>query len=1266
MKNSGLCSLVMAFLLSPIFLFASSVKIQTTSGTPVPGATVTIFDAGWQTLTETNPGEFPLPANVSPVIRVKVVLENMQFLDNTVSTAQDYVVPTVTVRTILLSSQGAGISGAQVETFLFGWHDHGVTNQSGVQSREMLPGSYRFKVSYQNGTESRFGVSVSNNPAGAMDVVFNTVAVNTRLEDSDGQGIENGEVRTLKAGWLVHGQTDANGDQITEMLPGDFLFQMRYKNGMDEKVAYSVPSGVQSHTLVFTTVTVNTRLLSSQGAGLSGGTPYVHRGNWDTLGTTQNGDSETEMLPGKYTFRMEFYGGRLTTGFITILGSNTSQNVDFQTVGVTTKLKESASAGGDPLPGAGVESFGFEWIDQGTTDSNGEVFREMLEGKYVFRVTYNNGAKRDNTIQILGTNTSQQVLFETVDVYVHLETSDGEGLAGGVVRSVNVGQEYHPVTDQDGISRRNMLPGKYNVLIQYNNGFDIKRRFDIQDETGAGRADIYFNTTTTNVRVEYQTGDGIDGVGVRHWRSGWSAVDSTECGDRITELLPGTYRIETNYNGQKQTNASAVVSGADMTVDFSYNDPNTPQVCPTEPDCVEDSIRYYVTSAFRQNGSSSGAGHSIWIPDLIYQGQTARFRFDADAQTYGFFDVTLDGSGARLHGIAQLYTGGVPPAGSGKRDFTGSYWVIDIPMIPKPGATPKIEQGSHQPLSVTELWRYFEIVLRPNPGQNFHIAGVDCPLDCANLTQITGGGSNDLGVQAGYTANGKNLGYGLSTWFDWDAYIDKDGDSHCSNGTRTHSFGSSLHGDINVDLEYLPCFGECPPGGVRYDMSNYNQGVNDHGVWMPAYFASGQTARFKWKQDSSFLDVYPDGTARAHGIAEVQTGGPLGTEFYFNMKFEAPLPTTGPKIEKASIQPPELRDTWEYFLLVEDSNIEMFELFGNRDADYSRRPSNGSKGLQIGAAANNKDSDFGASTWFYYDKYVNYDLTATSSRHGDLNVDLRADCDERNFGNCVATEVLATNQGLTINGNPVPANRSDWTKVLGPPQGGDAVGSFYSLGMGGDIVLHFGAPVANLSGNDIRLTETSYGNPSCNQYPEQAELFASQDGVNWFSLGVNCLDGEYDLGALDWAFYFRVLDVSPSGYTGGSGDGFDIDAVECLNGPYTGNSDSIAPLRISNFVFDPGHPVQDFEKLGTIRSVKSYPNPFSNQINLSYDIQGEAKVEIEILDMMGNVLETIESGKVVSGASTSTWEADGTIIPGVYFYSIRANDEVHRGKILKQ
>ena len=151
---------------------------------------------------------------------------------------------------------------------------------------------------------------------------------------------------------------------------------------------------------------------------------------------------------------------------------------------------------------------------------------------------------------------------------------------------------------------------------------------------------------------------------------------------------------------------------------------------------------------------------------------------------------------------------------------------------------------------------------------------------------------------------------------------------------------------------------------------------------------------------------------------------------------------------------------------------------------------------------------------------------------------------------CYATEVVSFNQKKQNDGSTVSASRSNPLSALGAPQNNDTQ-NFVSLGFGGDITLKFPSPIKNGAGNDVRVTESTFGNTSCARYPETIRAYASQDGCHFIWIGDGCQDTDFDLGSLAWAQYIKLVDISPIGatYQGTPiADAYDVDGVECLNG----------------------------------------------------------------------------------------------------------------------
>lgn len=154
------------------------------------------------------------------------------------------------------------------------------------------------------------------------------------------------------------------------------------------------------------------------------------------------------------------------------------------------------------------------------------------------------------------------------------------------------------------------------------------------------------------------------------------------------------------------------------------------------------------------------------------------------------------------------------------------------------------------------------------------------------------------------------------------------------------------------------------------------------------------------------------------------------------------------------------------------------------------------------------------------------------------------------FGECAATEFLSYTMGESSTGGPIEVQRTDPTKALGFPEN-DNTYNFVSLGYGGELIVGFNQLVMNGPGPDIRVFETTFNNEICDSYTETAEVFVSQDGLDYISLGTTCTnqDDAFDISdsdpSLEYILFVKIIDISPEGSA--SYDGFDVDAVTALH-----------------------------------------------------------------------------------------------------------------------
>ena len=202
--------------------------------------------------------------------------------------------------------------------------------------------------------------------------------------------------------------------------------------------------------------------------------------------------------------------------------------------------------------------------------------------------------------------------------------------------------------------------------------------------------------------------------------------------------------------------------------------------------------------------------------------------------------------------------------------------------------------------------------------------------------------------------------------------------------------------------------------------------------------------------------------------------------------------------------------------------------------------------------------------------------------------------------------------GTCKNGNAVPAARSIAANALDAAQNNNTI-NFVSLGFGGSLVVKFDYVIFNNpAATDIKVVETSFGNPACGSYPERAMVEGSLDNVNWTSFGELCLDGEVEIGNTP-VQYIRVTDRSAASSFGGSADAYDVDAIVVIN-PTCG---TLAARTAAEQIVDVINVANEEV------SSNLFPNPASDMTVLS--IEGTTANEtwtVSIADISGRVIST--------------------------------------------
>ena len=77
-----------------------------------------------------------------------------------------------------------------------------------------------------------------------------------------------------------------------------------------------------------------------------------------------------------------------------------------------------------------------------------------------------------------------------------------------------------------------------------------------------------------------------------------------------------------------------------------------------------------------------------------------------------------------------------------------------------------------------------------------------------------------------------------------------------------------------------------------------------------------------------------------------------------------------------------------------------------------------------------------------------------------------------------------------------------------------------------------------------------------------------------------------------------------------------------------------------------------------LTNVKVYPNPVSDQLNLSYFIIKDSNVTIKIMDVLGNEITTLFSERLSAGDQVNSFNISSRLTSGFYFIRVSVGNEI--------
>ncbi len=361
----------------------AQVKLQNSQGNLIDTGAVQYYAGAWRNFGTTTSGVATmelLPINYSFSMTYAYASNNKA---QDLSANPIVVFQTTNTSVQLKNSQGNLMDTGTVQYYSGAWRTFGTTS-GGVTTKELLPNSYSFSMTYAYASNNKQQDIGANST-----VVFQTVNAVVQLKNSQGNLIDQGTVQYYSGAWRTFGAT-SGGVTSKELLPNSYSFMMNYAYASNTK-----QQDLNSNpTVVFQTVNTTVQLKNSQGSLMDAGTVQYYSGAWRTFGTTTNGAVSLELLPNSYQFSMTY--AYVSNNKTQDVGSNNT--VIFSTVLATVNVINTQN---NPVNNAVVTYYSGAWRQFGNT-VNGNATKELLPASLQFRAQ--SGSVSQNKTQDLSAN----------------------------------------------------------------------------------------------------------------------------------------------------------------------------------------------------------------------------------------------------------------------------------------------------------------------------------------------------------------------------------------------------------------------------------------------------------------------------------------------------------------------------------------------------------------------------------------------------------------------------------------------------------------------------------------------------------------------------------------------------------------------------------------------------------------------------------------------------------------------------------------------
>jgi len=545
-----------------------SVTVSTASG-PYEGAKVYLFSENgsylgkYQATDSSGQVSFSLPVDCSFKFRADI-LGNRYFSDTiTVSAtgANEVAVDAGGGSLNVTVEQGEDSPMEGVKVYLFSQSGaylgvSGVSDASGLVTFDVPQGVYKVRADYLGYRFWSEDITVDQDTSHCLVIAHQQVKITVQaVYDGGTWALEGVKVYLFSptGSYLGrYGKTDSSGNVTFNLPQKEYRVRVDYLGGRFWSEGFTWQDTTVDIPMARADVTVT-------GAGLprEGIKVYVFSAEGSYLGmsgsTDTSGKVQFSVPEGTYKFRADYLGHRYWSG-VEALAADQMSPVIVSTGGGSFAFG-LYKQGGEPIAGARCYVFNGagSYIGLcGSTDENGQVFYDLPEGTYKFRVDYLGHRFWSEPYGVPSASSAELVLpHQEVTVTVEGFYDQAEPLQGLKVYLFNPSGSYvgrWAITDAGGKVGFDLPDREYKVRADYLGGRFWSEVFQSSDTV------VTIDQGVVSVHVYGAGGDVPDArvylFGESGSYLGWHQVTDTQ-GSAIFRLPEGAYKFRVDVNGNQ-------------------------------------------------------------------------------------------------------------------------------------------------------------------------------------------------------------------------------------------------------------------------------------------------------------------------------------------------------------------------------------------------------------------------------------------------------------------------------------------------------------------------------------------------------------------------------------------------------------------------------------------------------------------------------------------------------------------------------------------